>query len=221
MDKNKYDIDLSGSQISLIHRILAKMYSFFFDKVNNMYFAIHVQELQDFLDKNKVKYETIKYNAGDNSQNNQQNSSTTNSGSKLKPITIILIIAGVLIVIAVVIILILNISKKNKRQLLNISGSNTQIKTIPEAYLKYSEQKYKITEKDLVLGREEGNDLMIPDLMISRRHCLVTYEGSNFIIKDLSSKNGTFVNGKKITNTILRSGDIIKVGTAEITFTLF
>ena len=30
--KNKYDIDLSGSQISLIHRILAKMYSFFFDK---------------------------------------------------------------------------------------------------------------------------------------------------------------------------------------------
>lgn len=71
----------------------------------------------------------------------------------------------------------------------------------------------------LTLGRSASCDLPIPKREASRRHAEVRFEGRQVVIEDLGSKNGTFVNGQRITtSTILRPGDRIWIGGIEITF---
>lgn len=75
-------------------------------------------------------------------------------------------------------------------------------------------QEYELTNEVYVLGREAGNDLVIEDSQISRRHARLTRQGSSYLIEDLSSTNGTFVNGRRIAApTLLSNGD--KLGLAD------
>ena len=54
---------------------------------------------------------------------------------------------------------------------------------------------------------------------MSRRHFQIVTEGGGYILRDLGSKNGTFLNGEKVwKETELKSGDIIKAGTEEFEF---
>jgi pSer/pThr/pTyr-binding forkhead associated (FHA) protein len=50
-----------------------------------------------------------------------------------------------------------------------------------------------------LIGRGNDCDLVVPEAAVSSRHCRLTQQGSGFAIEDLGSKNGTYVNGKKIT----------------------
>jgi len=69
-----------------------------------------------------------------------------------------------------------------------------------------------------ILGRANDSDVVLDDATVSKRHARVTYDGSVWI-EDLSSTNGTFVNGLKIEGTsVLRRGDRIALGTAKIVF---
>ena len=71
----------------------------------------------------------------------------------------------------------------------------------------------------LVIGRGEGVQLWVNDKNISRAHCQMIYDDSGqLFVEDLKSRNGTFVNGERIEETQLRSGDHIQVG--QITFVL-
>lgn len=64
-----------------------------------------------------------------------------------------------------------------------------------------------------IVGREPLNDVVIPDPEVSRRHARIFLEESSFLIEDLNSTNGTYVNGRRITaKTRLTSGDIIDFG---------
>ncbi|MFZ1086762.1 MAG: FHA domain-containing protein [Terracidiphilus sp.] len=51
-----------------------------------------------------------------------------------------------------------------------------------------------------LIGRGSDCDLVVPEAAVSTRHCRLTQQGSGFVIEDLGSKNGTFVNGKKIAS---------------------
>lgn len=66
-------------------------------------------------------------------------------------------------------------------------------------------------EKDvLTLGREAGNDLVIEDPQISRRHSRLTRQGNSYLLEDLGSTNGTFINGSRVsTPVLLANGDLI------------
>ena len=68
--------------------------------------------------------------------------------------------------------------------------------------------------KTISIGRSDSNDVVIgSDYKVSRQHCRITSQGSEFIIEDLKSKNGTFVNGWKIVvKTKLKPNDIVKIG---------
>jgi hypothetical protein len=70
------------------------------------------------------------------------------------------------------------------------------------------------------LGRSSDNDLVVEELYISRRHCaiLVHHDGS-CLLQDMSSKNGTFLNGIKINGpTKLRTGDEIRICNRQFVF---
>ena len=75
-------------------------------------------------------------------------------------------------------------------------------------------QEYELTNEVYILGREAGSDLVIEDSQVSRRHAKLTRQGTSYLIEDLGSTNGTFVNGRRIAaQTLLSNGD--KVGLAD------
>jgi len=70
-----------------------------------------------------------------------------------------------------------------------------------------------------VVGRHEKCDLCLMDGMVSRNHCLILQEGQRFVIKDLDSRNGTWVNGRRIKNRRgIRGGDVIQIGPFRLIF---
>jgi hypothetical protein len=74
-------------------------------------------------------------------------------------------------------------------------------------------QRFSLTRPTITIGREAGNDVVINDLQISRRHASLTWDGRQFIIQDLGSANGTFVNGVRLSGPhTLEDGDLLGVG---------
>jgi len=70
------------------------------------------------------------------------------------------------------------------------------------------------------IGRRSVNDLKIVDKGVSRQHCRVDYDGEFFWLVDCDSRNGTFVNGRKISRTMLYDGDVIRIGHSRLVFHL-
>ena len=74
----------------------------------------------------------------------------------------------------------------------------------------------ELREKDLTIGRSLDADLVVDDEKASRTHCAIRKENGTYFIKDLQSKNGTFVNGLRIESKALEHADRIRVGSTEI-----
>jgi pSer/pThr/pTyr-binding forkhead associated (FHA) protein/uncharacterized RDD family membrane protein YckC len=70
----------------------------------------------------------------------------------------------------------------------------------------------------LSIGRDPTNDLVLPDAMVSRRHAVIEFRGSQFYIRDCNSSNGSLVNGDRVSERNLRDGDLVAIGTARLLF---
>jgi hypothetical protein len=68
------------------------------------------------------------------------------------------------------------------------------------------------TDRRLRIGRERGNDIVIRDARVSRAHAELSFERGFFVIRDLGSSNGTFVNGREVKAAPLTEGAEIRVG---------
>ncbi|MBI3354171.1 MAG: FHA domain-containing protein [Nitrospirae bacterium] len=80
-------------------------------------------------------------------------------------------------------------------------------------------EEYECKDKETAIGRSSGNDIVIKDEGISRRHCVIEPATSAYVLKDLNSTNGTFLNNKKILlSVVLKHGDKIKVGKTTLQF---
>lgn len=66
--------------------------------------------------------------------------------------------------------------------------------------------------EELLIGRKEGLDLVLPEDLVSRRHARITVEAGTAVLHDLGSTNGTFVNGKRVREVTLKEGDRILLG---------
>ncbi|RMF61226.1 MAG: FHA domain-containing protein [Calditrichaeota bacterium] len=76
---------------------------------------------------------------------------------------------------------------------------------------------FPLKQHRTTIGRDLDNDIVLRDIKISKKHAAVVVEGDTFWIEDLNSKNGVFVNGRKIENKKrLFNGNLIKMG-----FTIF
>ena len=74
----------------------------------------------------------------------------------------------------------------------------------------------------LLIGRSGSCDLVFADTQISRQHAAIECEGSDFVLVDLGSANGTLVGspGQRVTRHVLREGDIVRLGHNVLRVTL-
>jgi pilus assembly protein CpaF len=76
-----------------------------------------------------------------------------------------------------------------------------------------AERREAFDRTEINVGRVQGNELMLPKGNVSKRHARLLYRDGRFIVTDLKSTNGTYVNGRKIAQaTIVREGDKIYIG---------
>lgn len=83
-----------------------------------------------------------------------------------------------------------------------------------------TQQEFPLPTEAVTLGREAINEIVLYDPEVSRRHTEISYQDGRFIVSDLGSTNGTFVNGRRIGGpTPLSDGDVIEMGEGvSITF---
>jgi pSer/pThr/pTyr-binding forkhead associated (FHA) protein len=66
------------------------------------------------------------------------------------------------------------------------------------------------------IGRVEDNTFQIADPSVSSHHCEVQLRGSDIVIRDLNSTNGSFISGNKIEESVLKPGQILRLGQVEL-----
>lgn len=72
---------------------------------------------------------------------------------------------------------------------------------------------YPLDEQEIYIGRESSNTIIINDAQVSRRHAKLELRGSGYMIHDLGSTNGTFINGARISGMqALNPGDTVALG---------
>src|SRR5512139_2684423 len=65
----------------------------------------------------------------------------------------------------------------------------------------------------LTIGRDSTNEIVINDAEVSRKHARLTFQGGKYVLEDLGSTNGTFVNGQRLTSAaVLKAGDVVSLG---------
>jgi pSer/pThr/pTyr-binding forkhead associated (FHA) protein len=70
----------------------------------------------------------------------------------------------------------------------------------------------------VLIGRQSGATLKIVNPSVSRRHAVIEKQGDRFIIKDLGSRNGTFVNDVRVNHQELKHGDRVRIGESQFFF---
>jgi DNA-binding NtrC family response regulator len=72
----------------------------------------------------------------------------------------------------------------------------------------------------LVMGTSSECDLVVRDPAVSRRHCDITLTDRGIVLRDLGSKNGTFVGDLRIVEAILPAGAVVRIGTTRLTISV-
>jgi len=76
---------------------------------------------------------------------------------------------------------------------------------------------HELAVEKTTIGRVDGNTFPIPEGSISSHHCEILLRGSEIIVHDLQSTNGTFVNGNQVTGeAVLKPGTILRLGQVEL-----
>ncbi len=72
---------------------------------------------------------------------------------------------------------------------------------------------YPLEGDQLTVGRDSSNAVTINDAEVSRKHARLNFQGGKYVIEDLGSTNGTFVNGQRLAGpVVLKSGDVVSLG---------
>lgn len=91
-------------------------------------------------------------------------------------------------------------------------------RSVPSVYIEYLGDSIELPVGETVVGRDVGCMLRFNDPAVSRRHLRFIRREEEVFLEDLQSANGTVLNGRRVSNAIrLREGDVIHVGTRELT----
>jgi Nif-specific regulatory protein len=77
---------------------------------------------------------------------------------------------------------------------------------------------FPLNDGEFSVGRNPSNRLAVSDPSLSRQHCVIARHGDQFEIRDLDSRNGTFVNGVPVHERVLTAGDEIQIGNSLFLF---
>ncbi len=75
---------------------------------------------------------------------------------------------------------------------------------------------FEITLERTTVGRVEDNNFCIADGSVSSHHAEILLKGTDISVKDLGSTNGTFIAGEKISESVLKAGQILRFGQVEL-----
>ena len=75
-----------------------------------------------------------------------------------------------------------------------------------------STKSFPLPSSVTVVGRRQDCDLCIPLMIVSRKHCELNMDQDRLMLRDLGSRNGTFLNGRQIEEAQVAPGDKIQVG---------
>lgn len=75
-----------------------------------------------------------------------------------------------------------------------------------------------LTESEYLLGRGRDNQIQLQDLGISSRHARIYSGSEGYVIEDLKSRNGTWVNGARVEVAPLSDGDLLRLGTTDLSY---
>lgn len=81
-----------------------------------------------------------------------------------------------------------------------------------------AETSFPLSKDSATLGRHRNNDVVITDPKVSSFHARIDRNADGHVILDLKSRNGTFVNGRRVENSPLKTDDEIRVGTARLRY---
>jgi two-component system, NtrC family, response regulator HydG len=81
-------------------------------------------------------------------------------------------------------------------------------------------QTFPVGEAALAIGRHSSNRLQLPDLAVSRQHCVLEPAAGRTLLRDLGSRRGTFVNGLPVRERFLEEGDLVTLGGSLFLFQL-
>jgi len=74
---------------------------------------------------------------------------------------------------------------------------------------------------EVVLGRADTASVRVPHPKVSRNHCKISFDGGFYVVEDLKSKNGTWLNGKRVGRSIMFHGDTLSLGEQEFLFQVY
>lgn len=66
------------------------------------------------------------------------------------------------------------------------------------------------------IGRVDDNTFPIAEASVSSHHCEILLKGTEVVVRDLNSTNGTFINGEKVTESVVKPGQILRMGQIEM-----
>src|SRR5262249_26158316 len=78
--------------------------------------------------------------------------------------------------------------------------------------------RWEVGDRPITVGRGDAADVRINDAGLSRRHFMVLREGDDFLVKDLSSRNGTWVDGNRAVISRVEHNDCIQAGRSRFLF---
>ena len=78
--------------------------------------------------------------------------------------------------------------------------------------------RFSLTSTPTRLGRHPDSDVSLDDISVSRRHAEIERQGAEYVLRDVGSLNGTYVNQRRVDSVVLQQGDEILVGRFRLLF---
>lgn len=113
------------------------------------------------------------------------------------------------------------IEQERELRLKEIPDGPVEDNDLPTATIHIRNRIEKISPNaEFTIGKAPDNDLVVAELGVSRRHAKIRPEKGGYVVYDLVSTRGTYVNGQKITKRVLRDDDEIRIGPDPVIFNL-
>jgi pSer/pThr/pTyr-binding forkhead associated (FHA) protein len=80
------------------------------------------------------------------------------------------------------------------------------------------ETSFPLSRDTCTLGRHKNNDIVITDPKVSSFHARIDRTQDGFVLVDLKSRNGSYVNGHRIESALLQTGDEVRLGGAKLAY---
>jgi pSer/pThr/pTyr-binding forkhead associated (FHA) protein len=77
---------------------------------------------------------------------------------------------------------------------------------------------YRLEAEPVAAGRHPDSDIFLDDITVSRRHAVIERSGETFLLRDVGSLNGTYVNRERVEESALHDGDEIQIGRFVLSF---